>query len=492
MSLQPIDSLRSALVANSPRLGPPMTPWRSVAVHAAVLAVWLALFAMAFSQGGLAAWSVGGAYIAYDTALLLFVAVQTRALLKPPAPTGPDEPAAERLSVATIVAAHNEAAVLPATLAALFAQVDPADEIVIADDGSTDSTGNLMRDRYGIVESGLGELSGPSPSQPSLRWLRLAHGGKARALNAAVLQVRSSVVLTVDGDTLLDPGALAAVRRAFASEPALAGVTGVVVPRCPPTVAGRLFEWFQTYEYIRNFLSRFAWMQVDSLLLISGAFAGFRRASLVAVGGFDPDCLVEDYELIHRMRLHALRHGLSWRFRVLGNALAHTEAPGSVAAFLRQRRRWFGGFLQTQYWYRSMVGDSRLGWLGLAMLPVKAIDTLQPLYGLTSLFLLAFYVLTGRPGVLLPVAVLVGVKVAIDIGFHLWAVFIYRRWVGPGARAGFGWALLAALIEPFTFQFLRHGGAALGWLSILTGRREWGAQTRFGLAPGVGGSTRAP
>ena len=88
--------------------------------------------------------------------------------------------------------------------------------------------------------------------------------------------------------------------------------------------------------------------------------------------------------------------GLDWRFRVLGGAQARTEAPGSVGAFLRQRRRWFGGFLQTQYWYRAMVGDRRHGWLGMLMLPVKAVDTLQPLYGLTAFVLLVVYAAT-RP-----------------------------------------------------------------------------------------------
>jgi cellulose synthase/poly-beta-1,6-N-acetylglucosamine synthase-like glycosyltransferase len=289
------------------------------------------------------------------------------------------------------------------------------------------------------------------------------------------------VVLTVDADTLLDVRAIGAVRRAFSDEAALAGITGVITPVCQASAAGRVFEWFQTYEYIRNFLSRYAWMRLDSLLLISGAFAGFRRASVVSVGGFDPDCLVEDYELIHRMRRHAQRQGLDWRFRVLGEAQARTEAPGGVGAFLRQRRRWFGGFLQTQYWYRAMVGDTRLGWLGTLMLPVKAIDTLQPLYGLTAFGLLLFFAATGRLSIVLPVAALIGTKIAIDLAFHLWSVHLYRRWVGDATRASLGWALAAALVEPFSFQLLRHGGAALGWASFLTGQRHWGRQRRFGI-----------
>jgi cellulose synthase/poly-beta-1,6-N-acetylglucosamine synthase-like glycosyltransferase len=324
-------------------------------------------------------------------------------------------------------------------------------------------------------------MCAPSASHPSLAWLRLPRGGKAHALNTAIVKSDCDILLTVDADTLLDGEAIAVVRQAFAREPALAAITGVITPVCKTTLAGRCLEWFQTYEYIRNFLSRYAWMQVDSLLLISGAFAGFRRDALLAVGGFDPACLVEDYELIHRLRRHAVGQGLDWRFRVLGGAQARTEAPGSVGAFLRQRRRWFGGFLQTQYWYRAMVGDTRHGRLGTWMLPVKAIDTLQPLYGLTAFFLLVAYAATGRLDIVGPVATLIGAKIAIDLAFHGWSVHLYRRWIGDATRASFGWALVAALAEPFTFQLLRHTGAALGWVAFLTGQRSWGRQTRFGL-----------
>ena len=44
----------------------------------------------------------------------------------------------------------------------------------------------------------------------------------------------------------------------------------------------------------------------------------------------------------------------------------------------------FAGFLQTQYWNRDMTGNRRYGALGLLMMPVKAIDTVQPIYGLTA------------------------------------------------------------------------------------------------------------
>lgn len=469
--------MASALHATSSRLSPPPTPWPSVAIHAAAFIVWIVLFAMTFGHGGLIAWSVGIAYIGYDILLQGFVGWHTRDLLRP----RPAAAAGARPTLGVIVAAHNEAAVLPATLAALLAQTDPPDRIVIADDGSTDATAALLTARYGLVEPLPGAVSAQSSSHPALCWHRLPHGGKSAALNTAIVQIDCEVVLTVDADTLLDARAIAAVRRAFALQPALVGVTGVITPVCDTTASGRCLEWFQTYEYIRNFLSRHAWMQVEGLLLISGAFAGFRRDAVIAVGGFDPVCLVEDYELIHRLRRYAVDRGLDWRFKVLGDAQARTEAPGTVGAFLSQRRRWFGGFLQTQYWYRAMVGNRRFGRLGTWMLPVKAIDTLQPLYGLTAFALLVYFAASGRLASLGWAGVLIGTKIAIDLAFHLWSVQLYRRWVGDETRASLGWAVVAAVLEPFTFQLLRHSGAALGWFAFLGRQRHWGAQRRFGL-----------
>jgi cellulose synthase/poly-beta-1,6-N-acetylglucosamine synthase-like glycosyltransferase len=469
----------------SPRRSPPPTPLRSAVIHGGVLALWVLLFAQAFFRADLFAWSTGLIYVLYDTILLIFVFAQTLILLRPaPAPVMPSA----RRSLGVIVAAHNEGEVLEVTLSALLGQIDPPDRIVIADDGSTDRTAALLTSRYGLTAPAFGELSEKGERYPSLAWLRLVHGGKARALNAAIERIDTDIVLTVDGDTLLDRGAIGAMRRAFSAEPELVAATGVLTPVCTHPRSGRILQWFQTYEYIRNFLSRFAWMRVQGLLLISGAFAGFRRDAVLTVGGFDPDCLVEDYELIHRLRRYGTLHGLEWRTRVLGGAKARTDAPSTVPAFLRQRRRWFGGFLQTQYWYRDMVGDARYGALGTMMLPVKAVDTLQPIYGLTAFVQLLYYIGTGRGALLLPISGVIGAKILIDLGFHLWSVHLYRRWVGDGTTVKLSHALLAALAEPFSFQLLRHLGASWGWVAFLTGTRSWGRQQRFVPIPRYGES----
>ena len=473
-----VQALNDAFTRASPRVSPRGTPVSAMLIHGGVFALWFVLFARAFSLHGLVAWSVGVAYVVYDTLLLAFVTFKSWALLKPRDTTSVEGPLP---TLGVIVAAYNEAAVLPVTLDALLKQEARPARIVIADDGSTDATAELLTREYGLLAPPEGQVSAPSARHPNLCWLRLPHGGKARALNAAIALLDTDAVLTVDADTRLDRGACAAMRDAFAREAELVAATGIIKPVCARTPTGRLFQWFQTYEYIRNFVSRFAWMRVDSLLLVSGAFACFRRAALVAVGGFDAQCLVEDYELIHRLRRHAVEHGNTWRVRVIGAAHAHTDAPGTLSSFLRQRRRWFAGFLQTQYWNRDLIGNRRYGALGLLMMPVKAIDTLQPVYGLTAFVLLLVFLFTGRLALALPVSGVIGAKIVVDLAFHLWSVHLYRRWTADRRSARLPMAILASIIEPFTFQLLRHTGATLGWLHVLTARTSWGVQERTGL-----------
>ncbi len=290
-----VTTLHSAFAVNSPRLKPRGAAVAGWVIQVAVVALWVALFAQVFLQVGTGLWSIGIAYIAYDTLLLVFVLWQTLPLRRS---TRDQRLLIDGPSVGVLIAAHNEASVLPSTLRALLAQTDPPSRIVVADDGSDDGTADVLDAEFG-------------DRYQSLRILRLSHRGKAAALNRALLAVDTDVVVTMDADTVPTPDAIAAIRYAFAAEPALVVAGGVLIPICGPTLSNRILQWFQTYEYLHNFMGRYAWMRVNCLLLISGAFAGFRRDAVLTVGGFDTDCLVEDYELIHRMQRRSRDDGLA-------------------------------------------------------------------------------------------------------------------------------------------------------------------------------------
>ena len=475
------------LRAFSPRFARRAVDWRNRVLYVAVVAFWVFALFGAWRFSGIWAWSAGLMYVVYDTWLLVHVARKTAYLLAPsPArAAGADAPT----SLAIVIAARNEVAALPGTVERLLRQEAAAEELVIVDDGSTDGMAEVLAQRYAMAPDGAGQWR--SATHPALRLLCVSAGGKARALNVGLAATGSEVVVTVDADTALEPGAVRAMRRAFAADPALVAACGVLAPRCDGGAVATLFQWFQTYEYVRAFISRLAWMRSGCLLLVSGAFAGFRRDALLRVGGFDEDCLVEDYEVIHRLHRYAHERHVDWRVQVVGEARATTDAPGSLLGFLRQRRRWFGGFLQTQYWNRDMTANARYGSLGTVMLPIKALDTMQPVYGLTAFVLLLWFAGTGQLRVFLPVAIVIGIKIVIDLLFYLWWVRLYAHWLGEalsGRRLMM--AALAALAEPFSFQLLRHGGAVWGWHAFLTRSGSWGHGGPTASSAVAGGRTR--
>ena len=109
------DSLTPALTRASARLARPGTPAVSVLIHVLVFALWVTLFLLAFGRGGVLAWSVGLAYLGYDAALQVFTGWQIRRIGRPrddgSAPSA--EAGTDRLTLAVIVAARNEATALP-------------------------------------------------------------------------------------------------------------------------------------------------------------------------------------------------------------------------------------------------------------------------------------------------------------------------------------------------------------------------------------------
>ena len=78
----PVD-LEQAFLAASPRLTPPRTPWRSVAIHGGATLLFFVLLTRAFVANNLFAWSAGLAYVGYDTVLIGVVFAATLSLRRP-------------------------------------------------------------------------------------------------------------------------------------------------------------------------------------------------------------------------------------------------------------------------------------------------------------------------------------------------------------------------------------------------------------------------
>lgn len=284
--------------------------------------------------------------------------------------------------IAVIIPAWNEAAALPNTLATILAQDDAPDSIIIADDGSTDDTIPKLKNLYKLKFQ---ETIGKSEIYPHLQVISKEHSGKGDSMNQALAYTNAEVVLFLDADTRLYPNSIRALRSCFTLYPSLSAVSGTILPSCSKTWRGRLFQFGQRYEYARQHIWRLAWSYLNSTLIIPGACSAFRRELLLEIGGFSNQSWVEDYEIMYRMQRYLRLKQRACRVKVEPKLLVETDAPETIMAFLRQRRRWAGGFLETLLTYRGMVGDRRFGILGCGYLINNTFTIVTPFYSLAWL-----------------------------------------------------------------------------------------------------------
>jgi cellulose synthase/poly-beta-1,6-N-acetylglucosamine synthase-like glycosyltransferase len=434
-----------------------------------------------FAFRGVAAWMVGLVYIAYDSILLSFMVISSQIavtrqerLQKAEAIAAPKPTKDKRPTLTVLICARNERLVLPECLSALAAQTEPADEIIVLDDGSTDGMIRWLSTEFGVTFEAVGaNRIGTAARWPGLRVLSKPNSGKADSLNQGWQMAQGEIVVTLDADTYVEPRALAAIRDGFVEDPKLGIAGGVLVPVCQRTSWAGFFQFFQTFEYARGFLWRLTWMHYDMLLLISGAFAAYRRTVLESAGGFDTTSWVEDYELTHRIYRDSFHNGQSITVKTLSGARGTTDAPAKISTFLNQRRRWFAGFIATHFKYHDMVGNGRYGAVGRYMMCLKTLDLLLPIYALAAAVVLVC-LLAVHHGLQIFIVKLIVAKLVFDLTLHAYSIVLYQRWLGiPLSRKLWLQSLGATLSEPFVFQIMRQLGAVFGWVAFLRRKIDW-------------------
>jgi cellulose synthase/poly-beta-1,6-N-acetylglucosamine synthase-like glycosyltransferase len=291
-----------------------------------------------------------------------------------------------------ILPAFNEEACIVASVDALRLIEYGEFEIIVVDDGSTDGMLARLDEAYGLVPSHA-PLRHQLPCRPvkavytsnrlpDLVVVSKENGGcKADAINAGVNAARYPLVCITDADAILEKDALLRAVRPFLERPretVAVGGTVRIVNGC--TVRdGRITRLgaprnplaaLQVVEYMRAFIaSRTAWSRFGGLFLISGAFGVFRRDALVEVGGFNPEAIGEDMELVLRMRRVFSAQRRRFRIVFVPDPVVWTEAPESLKDLYSQRRRWHHGLLQCLWWNRGMLLRPSQGAVGMVGLP---------------------------------------------------------------------------------------------------------------------------
>jgi cellulose synthase/poly-beta-1,6-N-acetylglucosamine synthase-like glycosyltransferase/peptidoglycan/xylan/chitin deacetylase (PgdA/CDA1 family)/spore germination protein YaaH len=247
--------------------------------------------------------------------------------------------------VSVLIPCFNEEKVIVASVRRILASAWPKLEVLVLDDGSADATSRVVAEAFG--------------DEPRVRLRRFENGGKARALNRGLAEVRGEIVVALDADTLFPPDTIPKLVRWF-GDPSVGAVAGNAI------VGNRrnLITRWQALEYVTaQNLERRALAALGAVTVVPGAVGAWRREALEQLGGYPADTLAEDQDLTMAVQ----RAG--WRVEFDPEARAYTEAPETIQGLLKQRFRWSFGTLQCLWKHRAALFNPERPVLGFVALP---------------------------------------------------------------------------------------------------------------------------
>lgn len=260
---------------------------------------------------------------------------------------GESEPrkAKEPYSLAVLVTSYNSKNTITRCIESVLALKYPIPfRIIVADDGSTDCSKEMLRKVKGI------EL------------LELPHRGKGAAMNSAIKKITEDAIICIDSDTYPAPDTLMKL-VGHLDDQKVGAVNAMLVPDNPKTFIQKV----QNLEYVMGFgFWNTVLSSINIMSYVTGPLTVFRRSALLKAGYyFDDKNLAEDMEI--GMRLQKF----GYKIKVCASVCCETDAPDSVAKLAKQRDRWYRSRVYNLIKHRDLFFNkinSQLGFFGLPYL----------------------------------------------------------------------------------------------------------------------------
>lgn len=299
---------------------------------------------------------VGIVYLGYPVLIWVCSRVFGRKEV-PPVPSDEELP-----TVSLLIAAYNEEVDIEARILNALSQQYPRGklEVVIASDGSTDRTNEIVR-RY--ESAGVRLVAFPE------------NGGKAAVLNRTVPQLRGDILVLSDANTHMAADAVRRLAGWFA-DPSIGVACGRLVLTDPRS--GRNVD--SVYWKYETFLKKCE-SRLGALLGANGAIYAMRRSLFPVVR---TGTLIDDFVI----PLDAKRNS-GCRIVYDTRAVAVEETPPSIHAEFRRRVRiGAGGFQSIGMLWRLLAPAN--GWVAVTFFCHKILRWVCPFFLLAALVLNLF------------------------------------------------------------------------------------------------------
>ncbi|HZN55952.1 MAG TPA: glycosyltransferase [Candidatus Polarisedimenticolaceae bacterium] len=406
--------------------------------------------------------------------------------------------------ISVLIPARDEEKTIVETVRSLLMINYGEFEVIVVNDGSGDATLRRLADAYELRRTDrpyrrvlpTGHVRGiyGSLAHPNLHVVDKEHGGKADALNAGINLARYPLFCSIDADSVIEDNALLRVVKPFMERPeetvAAGGIVRIVngcevregrVTRV--ALPDRALPILQVVEYLRAFLTgRVGWSNLQSLLIISGAFGIYRKREVLEIGGYTHDTDTEDLDLVVRLHEHMRRAKRRYRVVFVPDPVCWTECPETLAVLARQRNRWHRGLLQTLWIHKRMFLNPRYGSVGLFAFPYFAVfELLGPFvetFGYVAVVVSYVLGILDVPFFLMFVAVAFLYGTFLSIAAILLEEISFRRYPGWTDIA----KLLAyGILENFGYRQLLSAMKVKAFWDAIRRRRAWGRMQRRGF-----------
>ena len=223
-------------------------------------------------------------------------------------------------------------------------------EAVIINDGSTDNTGEIIR-QY--------ELKYPNKIKGIHHKKNL---GKPEALNTGFRMANGDITVFFDSDSHLAPDFVSKIAPHF-HDPEVGMVAGMIVIENDNTLLTKL----QQMEYLYSQLVvRFSQAMTKSVLICPGAGSAVRTEIARKIKSTDRT-ITEDADFTFMISEDG------WKISQEIDAVSYTTAPVTIRHFLSQRARWLYGVWQTLRLHKQRIRNPWVfwAWTGYVLNPIS-------------------------------------------------------------------------------------------------------------------------
>ena len=409
-------------------------------------------------------------------------------------------------SISILAPAFNEEANVVENVRSLLTLNYPSYEIVIINDGSKDGTLDTLLNTFNMQKEEFlyhpfipskavkGVYKSKNETYKNLTVIDKENGGKADALNTGINVCDNEIICCIDVDCILENDALLKLVKPFLNNTKKVIASGGIIRVANSCVIedGRILDIklpdtflarAQIIEYFRAFLmGRMAWSRLDGLLLISGAFGMFDKDTVIKAGGYNPDTVGEDMELLVRMRKEMREKKIPYSVGFVPNPLCWTEVPQKWKVLHRQRNRWSRGTAETLWLHKKMLFNPKYGVLGLLSTPYWFFfEWLAPLIEFLGFLYLIFLVVFSDLNwwvYLIFFMVVYSFAILFSITSLFFEEFSFQQYKKPKYILRL---LGTILLEPlFYHPFIMWASVKGNW-DLINGKKSWGAMSRTGL-----------